>query len=385
MSFLYPARFRFPLALGALLAILPALYFALLGNQYLSLTPHWIATPKGIFTTESLSLAFFQILCLAPLALVLLYLNETPRWPFFILGASWTLLTLVIPPHQDNLPSYLLILALLALPVFFRLKKHLIYLAFLFVIGAGELLTPAISTKIFGYQLHSKNTDLFRVVSVLVLFGLGLGKTIFHRHQNRRVPNFLVNLNPDLLKHPLLEKTLTGSTPAIPHILCGLDPSGLKRLAQTPPLSCAILNQLSSGPWACREACLQGYDCVKICPQGALSPQGSGTPSLKEEKCLRCGLCASICPKKLIKFIPDHRVLIECLGQARMKEMDALCAHGCLGCGLCRKACPFGALSKPKQYPPRISYEICVQNILTCAYACVKACPRGVLRARDLA
>ena len=50
------------------------------------------------------------------------------------------------------------------------------------------------------------------------------------------------------------------------------------------------------------ENCPQDHLCpaMKVCPVGALSQKGFGAPEIDENKCIKCGRCASFCPKKAL-------------------------------------------------------------------------------------
>ncbi|MCK5780716.1 MAG: 4Fe-4S binding protein [Psychrilyobacter sp.] len=52
---------------------------------------------------------------------------------------------------------------------------------------------------------------------------------------------------------------------------------------------------------------------------------------IDKHECIECGLCANICPKKVIDLNP-------CFGY-RIN-------NGCVSCGLCAKKCPVDAIEK---------------------------------------
>lgn len=55
------------------------------------------------------------------------------------------------------------------------------------------------------------------------------------------------------------------------------------------------------------EHCPQNHKCpaVKVCPVGALSQKGFEAPKIDYDKCIGCGKCAKLCPKKALVFCRD--------------------------------------------------------------------------------
>ena len=51
-----------------------------------------------------------------------------------------------------------------------------------------------------------------------------------------------------------------------------------------------------------KENCPQNHKgpAVKACPVGALSQKDFEAPVIDYEKCISCGKCASVCPKKAL-------------------------------------------------------------------------------------
>lgn len=48
--------------------------------------------------------------------------------------------------------------------------------------------------------------------------------------------------------------------------------------------------------------CPQNHKCpaVKVCPVGALSQRDFEAPQIAYDKCIGCGKCAKLCPKKVL-------------------------------------------------------------------------------------
>jgi len=55
---------------------------------------------------------------------------------------------------------------------------------------------------------------------------------------------------------------------------------------------------------------------------------------VNKEKCLRCGGCASICPKNALELTEQGIIRDE---------------KKCINCGICEKFCPVGAIKVKKE------------------------------------
>jgi len=64
----------------------------------------------------------------------------------------------------------------------------------------------------------------------------------------------------------------------------------------------------------------------------------------KEPRCTGCGLCAKVCPDRLIKV---EAVKVD---KKRVLEEWQVNLGGCMFCGLCVETCPFGAITMTKIY-----------------------------------
>ena len=133
--------------------------------------------------------------------------------------------------------------------------------------------------------------------------------------------------------------------------------------------SCAAANLSYSGDKTCTFACLGYGDCVKVCPNGAISIENC-VAHIDPTKCVGCGICARICPNNIIKLINDtSRVVVECSNHDKGAITRKACSNGCIGCMKCQKTCPTGAI-KVVDNLAAIDYSLCTG----CA-ACVEVCP----------
>ena len=144
----------------------------------------------------------------------------------------------------------------------------------------------------------------------------------------------------------------------------GMDHAAIAEQYYEPPLINII-------PYACHACPTNQYrvtencqnclaaSCQKVCPKGAISFV-NGKSQIDQEKCIKCGKCASACPYNAI--IHMQRPCQAACG------MDAIGSdeHGravinqdkCVSCGQCLVSCPFGAIADKGQI-----YQL-IQSIL---------------------
>ena len=56
--------------------------------------------------------------------------------------------------------------------------------------------------------------------------------------------------------------------------------------------------------------------------------------TFREDVCKGCGLCVSVCPKKIV-FLDKEKINAKGFHPATVTDMDA-----CIGCGFCATMCP---------------------------------------------
>ena len=135
------------------------------------------------------------------------------------------------------------------------------------------------------------------------------------------------------------------------------------------PKTCVANELLYHGDKACTYAC-HGYgDCVRVCPQNAISIK-DGVAWVDPQKCIGCGICVRECPNHIIKLINDTtKVVVQCSNHDKGAVTRKNCTNGCIGCMKCQKACPHGAITVEDNLAV-IDYSICTG----CA-KCVEVCP----------
>lgn len=68
----------------------------------------------------------------------------------------------------------------------------------------------------------------------------------------------------------------------------------------------ASTSQNNTGSWASEYPEVDGNKCMKcgmcanVCPEGCISPDADGVYRADLDKCKGCGLCAQVCPVKAI-------------------------------------------------------------------------------------
>ena len=97
------------------------------------------------------------------------------------------------------------------------------------------------------------------------------------------------------------------------------------------------------------QGCL-AHPCMEVCPKDAISFR-NGRSHIDQEKCIKCGKCAEVCPYGAI--VTTER---PCAAACGMKAIhsDALGRaeidyDKCVSCGQCQVSCPFGAIADKSQ------------------------------------
>ena len=136
---------------------------------------------------------------------------------------------------------------------------------------------------------------------------------------------------------------------------------------------CRSMELLAGGRKQCNWGCLGMGSCTDACFIHAIEVGNGGYAKIEQEKCVGCGKCISVCPKKLIGRIPKSaKVYIACSNHDKGKDVRAVCKKGCIACGICVKNCPQGAIEL-KDNLPVIDYKKCT-GCKICAVKCPAKC-----------
>ena len=165
------------------------------------------------------------------------------------------------------------------------------------------------------------------------------------------------------------------SEPKAAFVMCsGTTQNTLKKYDFDGTMSCSDISQLKDGDKLCRYACLGYGDCVKKCAFGALSVE-DGIVNVDKEKCTGCGVCASVCPKKVIKIMPKNtKVYVKCSSEDKGIVVKDNCKVGCIGCRICEKNCEAGAVTVIDNLAV-IDFEKC-----TGCGVCAEKCPKKIIK-----
>lgn len=159
--------------------------------------------------------------------------------------------------------------------------------------------------------------------------------------------------------------------PKIARVLCqGGDSCASRRFIYQGVKDCTAAVLAGGGDKGCAYACLGYGTCVRACPFGAMRMSDDNIPLIDPEKCTACGICAAVCPKKVIEILPTAKeVLIRCNSKDKGSVVKKNCTIGCIGCGICVKTCPFEAITMTDNLA-RINMDKC----RVCG-VCVSKCP----------
>ena len=138
--------------------------------------------------------------------------------------------------------------------------------------------------------------------------------------------------------------------------------------------TCAACNVLHSGDSSCPFGCLGFGDCVRACKFGAIQIV-DGIAKVDPEKCTGCGVCKTVCPKKIIflyTFKETPKPIVMCSNHKKGIDTRRECTAGCIGCNKCVKNCPEQAIYVNNNVA-RVDYTRCI-GCRKCADDCPVHC-----------
>lgn len=140
---------------------------------------------------------------------------------------------------------------------------------------------------------------------------------------------------------------------------------------------CIAAEKLGGGDKACANGCIGLGTCVAACKYDAIHVV-DGLAVVDDAKCIGCGACATLCPKRIITLIPvSSKYCVECRSVEPGVITRKHCAVGCIACKICEKNCPAGAITVT-DFVATIDQSKCI----SCG-KCVEKCPRKVIKLCD--
>lgn len=126
----------------------------------------------------------------------------------------------------------------------------------------------------------------------------------------------------------------------VARVLCrgGKKEARNKEVSYIGPRSCSVQVFVAGGNKVCIYGCLGGGDCVEACSFNALFMNDNGLPTVIDDFCTGCGMCAAACPRNIIEIHPSDRdVFVFCRNHDGPKEANVLCDVSCIGCRICAR------------------------------------------------
>lgn len=138
--------------------------------------------------------------------------------------------------------------------------------------------------------------------------------------------------------------------------------------------TCAAASLAAGGDLGCEFGCLAFYDCVRACPFAAIEIDEIGMPRVNPQKCVGCGICVGVCPKNLLKMVPQNKsVHVACSNTERGKFVRLVCDIGCIGCFKCFKTCRYDAIEMRK------GLAVILPEKCTVCRECIPVCPKNII------
>ena len=114
--------------------------------------------------------------------------------------------------------------------------------------------------------------------------------------------------------------------------------------------SCVVSAMLYGGDTDCTYGCIGLGDCVAVCCFNAIRiNRETQLAEVDEKKCTACGMCAGVCPKRVIemrrKGPKNRRIYVNCVNRDKGGISRKACEVTCIACKICQKICTFEAIT----------------------------------------
>lgn len=139
------------------------------------------------------------------------------------------------------------------------------------------------------------------------------------------------------------------------HLTEGVEESNIAEKYYEPPLMQVIPSACNVCPenrYDVTNTCMGcvAHPCRVVCPTAAITMQ-NGKSYIDQEKCIKCGKCASVCPYDAISH-RERPCKAACGVNAITKDERGRAVIDndlCVSCGMCMVSCPFGAIADKSQ------------------------------------
>lgn len=162
-------------------------------------------------------------------------------------------------------------------------------------------------------------------------------------------------------------------------IHCTGDSEAIFGYSGTP--TCKGARQIEGGFKRCPYVCLGLGDCVKVCPQDAISiDEGKHIAVIDPDKCNGCSLCLAECPQNLIELVSATTKIAYLCDYQPLRDIPGRekCNFGCIHCRKCFKACEEEGIHAIEWDKER-AYPVINQDKCTLCGSCIKICPQNTL------
>ncbi|MBI3038889.1 4Fe-4S binding protein, partial [bacterium] len=127
-------------------------------------------------------------------------------------------------------------------------------------------------------------------------------------------------------------------------------------------VKCHSTDKGASTVKVCEVGCIACKKCEKVCAYEAITVENN-LARVNYEKCVECGACVGVCPRKSIHFE----------GKPDFKPVKAVIDESsCIGCTLCSKVCKFSAVQGGV---PNEKHKILSEKCVGCGL-CAAKCPK---------
>ena len=168
---------------------------------------------------------------------------------------------------------------------------------------------------------------------------------------------------------------LSAPSPLHAHVMCSGDcNTAVFKYRYEGAADCIAAARMSGGDKLCPNGFIGLGTCVAACKYDAIHVV-NGLAVVDTDKCIGCGACAAVCPKRIIEVIPvSSHYVVACKSVENGANTRRQCAVGCISCRICEKNCPAGAITVT-DFVASIDQKKC-----TGCGVCVAKCPRKIIK-----